>query len=113
MRRTAAVIPAAESYRIKGTSVRNSLPWTRFKPGDRVVAYIGMGAFAEQVATPAAARLPLPPEIGFDVAAAFTLTYRTSHPALANRAALQPDETMPLLSAAGIAAIVPPTTRST
>jgi NADPH2:quinone reductase len=71
------------------------------KPGDRVVAYTGHGAFAEMAVAPAAVCMPLPPEVGFDVAAAFTLTYGTSHHALVDRAALQPGETMLVLGAAG------------
>ena len=74
---------------------------SHLKPGDRVAAFTGQGAFAEAAVAPAAACMPLPPDVEFDIAAAFTLTYGTSHHALVDRGALQPGETMVVLGAAG------------
>jgi NADPH:quinone reductase len=74
---------------------------THVKPGDRVAAFTGQGAFADVAVVPAAVCLPLPADIDFDIAAAFTLTYGTSHHAIVDRAALQPGETMLVLGAAG------------
>ena len=71
------------------------------KPGDKVVASVGHGAFAEQVLVPGNVVMPLPPEMDFETAAAFTLTYGTSHHALKDRAALQAGETVLVLGAAG------------
>lgn len=71
------------------------------KPGDRVIAFVGTGAFASQVTAPAAAVFPMPPALDFDTAAAFTLAYGTSYHALADRAKLQPGETLLVLGAAG------------
>jgi NADPH2:quinone reductase len=45
------------------------------KTGDRVIAFVGIGGFAEFVCTPAALVAPVPPGVADDVAAAFTLTY--------------------------------------
>ena len=42
---------------------------TRFKAGDRVIAYVGQGAFAEQICTPEHLVMPMPPGMDFDVAA--------------------------------------------
>jgi NADPH:quinone reductase len=72
-----------------------------FSPGDRVIAYCGVGAFAEEAIVPEATVAPMPPGIDFDVAAAFTLTYGTSWHALRDRAALKAGETMLVLGAAG------------
>jgi NADPH2:quinone reductase len=43
----------------------------------------------------------LPADIAFDVAAAFTLTYATSHHALVDRGQLKPGETLAVLGAGG------------
>jgi NADPH2:quinone reductase len=72
-----------------------------FEPGDRVIGFTRTGAFAEQALAPAEALVPMPPGMDFDVAAAITLTYGTSHHAIADRGALQPGETMLVLGAAG------------
>lgn len=69
--------------------------------GDKVIAFIGHGAFAQQVAAPANAIMPIPPGMDFDTAAAITLTYGTSHHAVVDRAALKAGETMLVLGAAG------------
>ncbi|MFZ6644266.1 NADPH:quinone oxidoreductase family protein [Undibacterium sp. TJN25] len=71
------------------------------KVGDKVIAFIGHGAFAQQVAAPANAVMPMPPGMDFDTAAAITLTYGTSHHAVVDRAQLKAGETMLVLGAAG------------
>lgn len=72
-----------------------------FAPGQRVIGFTRTGAFAEQAVAPAAAFLPMPDDMDFDVAAAITLTYGTSYHAVADRGALQAGETMLVLGAAG------------
>jgi NADPH2:quinone reductase len=74
---------------------------TQFEVGDRVIAFIGQGAFAQQVAAPVHAVMPMPPGMDFDTAAAVTLTYGTSHHAVVDRAQLKAGETMLVLGAAG------------
>jgi NADPH2:quinone reductase len=74
---------------------------TAFQPGDRVIAFTQSGAFATQAMVPAAMLMPMPPGMDFDIAAAITLTYGTSHHAVVDRAALQAGETMLVLGAAG------------
>jgi NADPH:quinone reductase len=74
---------------------------THVKAGDRVAAFCGVGGFAEEVIAPAAATTPLPPDMDFKVAAAFTLVYGTSWHAIRDRAALKAGETMLVLGAAG------------
>ncbi len=73
----------------------------KLTPGARVVAFVGIGGFAEYVCAPAALVAPLPDGIRDDVAAGFTLTYATSHHALFDRARLQAGETLLVLGAAG------------
>ncbi len=74
---------------------------TQFKVGDRVIAFVGQGAFAQQIAVPVQAVMPMPAGMDFDIAAAITLTYGTSHHAVVDRAQLKAGETMLVLGAAG------------
>lgn len=74
---------------------------SRFKAGDRVIAYVGQGAFAEQACVPENLVMPMPPGMDFDVAAAITLTYGTSWHAVVDRAQIKAGETMLVLGAAG------------
>lgn len=71
------------------------------KPGDPVAAFAGTGGFATHACVDAQKVLPLPPGFALDDAAAFVLTYGTTHHALLDRAALQPGETVLVLGAAG------------
>ena len=71
------------------------------KVGDRVMALTGWGSFAEQVAVSGQNVLPIPTEMDFTTAAAFSMTYGTSMHALKQRANLQPGETLLVLGASG------------
>ena len=70
-------------------------------PGARVLAFIGYGGYAEQVATNAANVIPLPPQMDFVTAAAFPITYATSYHALKDRGQLKAGETLLVLGASG------------
>lgn len=74
---------------------------TSVKPGDKVIAMSGHGAFAEQLVIGENRVVPMPPGMPFDVAAGFTMTYGTSHHALKQRGELKPGETLLVLGAAG------------
>jgi NADPH2:quinone reductase len=74
---------------------------TAVKPGDRVIAMTGHGAFAEYLIAGESRVIPIVGDMPFDVAAGFTMTYGTSHHALKQRARLQPGETVLVLGAAG------------
>ncbi len=74
---------------------------TNVKLGDRVIAFVGLGGFAEQVAAPAAGLIPIPPGISDEVAASFTLVYGTSHHAVLDRGELKAGQTLLVLGAAG------------
>ncbi len=69
--------------------------------GDAVVAFAGLGAFAQQCLSKADRVMPMPPGMDFNTAAAFTLAYGTSWHAVRDRAALKAQETMLVLGAAG------------
>ncbi|MFN0160614.1 MAG: NADPH:quinone oxidoreductase family protein [Burkholderiales bacterium] len=74
---------------------------THLKPGTPVVALLGNGAFAEEVAVAADKVVPLPAGVDMAVAAAMGLTYATSHHALIDRGGLKAGETLLVLGAAG------------
>ena len=76
---------------------------TNFKPGDRVLGSTGWGGMAEEIIMPAGnARVrKIPDAMPFDEAAAFLMTYGTSHYALKDRAYIKPGESLLVLGAAG------------
>ena len=74
---------------------------THLKPGDAVAAFGGTGGFATHACVNTALVMPLPTGFAFDDAAAFILTYGTTHHALLDRAQLKAGETVLVLGAAG------------
>jgi NADPH:quinone reductase len=74
---------------------------THLKVGDAVAAFSGTGGFATHACVNAGLVMPLPEGFAFDDAAAFILTYGTTHHALLDRAALKAGETVLVLGAAG------------
>lgn len=72
-----------------------------FKPGDRVMAVVSAGGFAEEAVCNASTVFRLPEGMDYPTAAAFPVAYGTSHLALVHRARLQPDETVLVLGAGG------------
>ncbi|RMH51118.1 MAG: NADPH:quinone oxidoreductase family protein [Alphaproteobacteria bacterium] len=69
--------------------------------GSRVAAMCGVGGFAELAVVPADRVTPIPDAMPFTDAAAFAITYGTSHVALDHRARMQPGERLVVLGAAG------------
>lgn len=74
---------------------------TSLKVGDRVAATMLYGGYASQVVLPELACVKLPEAVSFEVGAATLLTYLTTYHALVDRAALQANETLLVLGAAG------------
>lgn len=74
---------------------------SQFSPGDRVAAFSGTGAFAEQAVVPATQVYAVPEGVDMAAAAGLLITYGTSYHALKDRAALKPGETLLVLGAAG------------
>jgi len=72
-----------------------------FVAGDRVAVFAGSGGLADYGCFPADRATHLPDAMSFEDAAAFQVTYGTSHLALDRRARLQPGETLLVLGAAG------------
>lgn len=74
---------------------------TRVKPGDKVIAMLGHGAFAEQAVANEAVVFPMPEGLSYEQAAGVGITYFTSYHALVQRADIRPGETLLVLGAAG------------
>ncbi|HEY2068579.1 MAG TPA: NADPH:quinone oxidoreductase family protein [Rhizomicrobium sp.] len=72
-----------------------------WKVGDRVCVSTGSGGFAEETLADARRCIPVPADVGFDVASSFIVTYGTSYHALKDRADLKPGENLVVLGAAG------------
>ncbi len=73
----------------------------RYKPGDKVIAMTGSGAFRDQIAVDQNAVMPMPEGLDFTQAAGVAMTYFTSYHALKQRANLKEGETLLVLGAAG------------
>ncbi|MBA3471209.1 MAG: NADPH:quinone oxidoreductase family protein [Herpetosiphonaceae bacterium] len=93
--------PFAPGAEIAGVVTAVGAGVERIQLGDRVIAFLGWGGFADEVVADAGRIIPLPAELDFTTAAAFVLTYATSYHALLDRARLQPGETLLVLGAAG------------
>ena len=74
---------------------------THLRVGQSVACLSGTGGFATHVLAPAAQCFPLPEGFGHVDAAAFIMTYATSHHALLDRGQLKAGETVLVLGAAG------------
>ncbi|WP_104992543.1 NADPH:quinone oxidoreductase family protein [Deinococcus sp. NW-56] len=74
---------------------------THLRPGQRVAAFTGTGAFAEHLLAPANAVMPLPDGVSTEVAAGLPLAFGTTMHALVDRANLREGETLLVLGAAG------------
>ncbi|WP_321804067.1 NADPH:quinone oxidoreductase family protein [Burkholderia sp. BCC1993] len=74
---------------------------TRVRPGDRVVAQMEYGAFAERVSVNERSCFVLPDSMPFDDAAAMGLVYQTAYFALVERGGFREGESVLVTGAAG------------
>ncbi|SOZ18277.1 Zinc-binding dehydrogenase family protein 1 [Cupriavidus taiwanensis] len=74
---------------------------TLFKAGDRVVAGVRIGGYAEEVIAPESTVFALPDAVSFDAAVQFPTIYATAYGALKWRAKLAQGETLLVHGAAG------------
>lgn len=81
--------------------VREAPEGSALRPGDRVAAFPGIGAFAEAVVAHADHVLPLPAEVSFPAGACLPMNYLTAHFALLRRGHLEAGQAVLVHGAAG------------
>jgi NADPH:quinone reductase len=69
--------------------------------GDRVMAHVGHGGFAERVVASTDVLHTIPDGMSFEQAAAFPIVYGTAYASVVQRGALRPGETVIVTAAAG------------
>jgi NADPH2:quinone reductase len=94
-------LPFSPGHELAGVVRQVGTDVTRVTPGQRVLAMLGWGAYAERAAAPADRVFPMPDGMGFETAAAFGLVYQTSYCALVHRARLAAGEWLLVHGAAG------------
>src|SRR2546428_9555969 len=72
-----------------------------FAAGDRILASVPLGAFAERAVVPARSAWPMPAGMSFEAGASFPIVYPTSYAGLVFRAGLGRGETLLVHAAAG------------
>ena len=96
-----APLPFPPGFELAGTVREVGEGVTDFGKGDRVLAIVSHGAFAQQCLAKANRTVLLPAGADLELAAATMFTYATSWHALKDRAALKAGETLLVLGAAG------------
>ncbi len=84
-------IPGLE---ISGTIVKTGAQINQYKPGDKVLALVGGGGYAEYCTAPVGQCLPIPKNLSMEQAAALPETYFTVWSNVFDRCELKPGETI-------------------
>ena len=90
-------VPGSEAAGV----VRSAPQGSGFAAGDRVIAFAGLGTYAETVVSSPAMTFALPDGVSFEQAAALPMNYFTMQFGLVRRGKLQPGETVLVHGAAG------------
>src|SRR5207302_88376 len=93
--------PFSPGLETAGVVTRRGEGVTRFKTGDRVMAILAYGGFAEQALADEAETFPIPDGMPFAEAGAFPIAYISSHVAIRWQGRLEAGETLLVLGAAG------------
>ena len=94
-------LPFSPGFEIAGTVEKVGSGVTKFSEGQRVIAQVPVGGFAEYAIAEEAYAHPKPGAMSDEQAAAFPLVYQTSYFGIAYRGALKKGETVLVHSAAG------------
>src|SRR5579884_1618799 len=94
-------LPFSPGFECSGTVIECGSEVQGLHPGDRVLAIMSQGAYAEEVVVPASHVTPLPPTMDMPTAAAFPVAYLTAYLALIHRGALKSGETLVVSGATG------------
>lgn len=93
--------PFSPGLEAAGVVLRRGRGARRFQPGDRVMAMLAHGGFAEQAVARETDTFRLPKGMTFEAGGTFLTAYVSSHVALRWQGHLQPGETLLVLGAAG------------
>ena len=94
-------LPFVPGTEVTGTVIEVAAGVTRVKPGDRVLAILDWGGFADEAIATEDTVYPLPPGLDLASSTHLAISYGTAYGALAWRARLQPGETLLVHGAAG------------
>jgi NADPH2:quinone reductase len=94
-------LPFAPGGEVAGEIVEAGSSVKDARPGDRVIAMVGWGGYADELVVDETNLMPIPEGMDYVTAAGFTMVYGTSHHALKQRAQLRAGETLLVLGAAG------------
>ncbi len=94
-------LPFSPGFELSGVITELGADVIGWQVGDRVMASVDYGAFAEQCAVDAQRLIALPSTLSFTYGAALTLTYGTALHALKDRAHTKTSDTVLILGAAG------------
>ncbi len=94
-------LPFTPGTEVTGTVIETAPGVTAFKPGDKVLALLDWGAYAEEVCATEPTVYHLPEGIDPGSALHFGISYGTAYGGLAWRANLKPRETLLVLGASG------------
>ncbi len=94
-------LPFSPGLEVAGDVIEVGAGVNSLQVGERVMAVLPYGGFAEELVLPAARPLPMPDSMSYEVGASLALVYGTAHVALAHRGQLQAGETLLVLGAAG------------
>lgn len=96
-----APLPLVAGTEVAGIVMETGPEVTRFKPGDRVIAGVQSGGYAQQVVAPQQTVFHLPADVPFEIGAQFPTIYGTAYGALTWRAQVASGETVVVHGAAG------------
>lgn len=94
-------LPFIPGMEVAGVVTEVAAGVTHVKPGDRVLASVGRGGYAEETVAEADIVHRIPDAMDFVTAAGFPVAYSTSHGAYAWRGRLKPGEWVLVLGASG------------
>lgn len=93
--------PFSPGMEVAGTVIEVGTRVREVTPGQRVLAFLDYGGFAEEIVAREIDVTPIPDSMPFATAAAFPVVYATSHLALRDRARLAPGEVLLVHGASG------------
>ncbi|MBV9228567.1 MAG: NADPH:quinone oxidoreductase family protein [Chloroflexi bacterium] len=97
----AIALPFSPGFECSGTVIECGPEVQAFHPGERVLAIMSYGAYAEEVVVPTAHVAHIPPTMDMLTAAAFPVAHLTAYLALVHRGQIKPGETLVISGATG------------